>query len=154
MGDKLKNIRDMLLALESTEGVKILQISSLYCTSPVGPQDQDWFVNGAVSVKTDLEPDELLDRILKIEKGLGRTRDRPWGPRTIDIDILFYEDRAFESERLKIPHPELHKRAFVLVPLSEIAGELIHPILNKSISELLRALDYHNERLIYLGSLC
>lgn len=154
VGDKLKNIREMLLALEKTEGINIIKVSSLYCTSPVGPQDQDWFVNGAVLVETALGPSELLERILSIEKGLGRTRDRPWGPRTIDIDILFYEDMVFESDSLKIPHPEAHKRAFVLVPLSEIAGGFIHPVFRQSISELLESLKYEDEKLIYLGSLC
>ncbi len=152
-GDKLKNIRNAISSLKETQGIELLAISSLYCTSPVGPQGQDWFINGAISLKTGLSPWDLLERLMSIEEGLGRIRDRPWGPRTMDLDILFYGDLVIDQTGLTIPHPHLHKRAFVLVPLMELAPDLLHPVFKKTISQLLEGLR-SDERLVYLGSIC
>jgi len=141
MGDKTANLKKAVLELEKVRGNKVLAVSSFYKTEPVGDIDQDWFINAAVKIETGLTHRELLEIILKIEKELGRVREARWGPRVIDLDILLYDDLAIDEEGLVIPHPYLHERGFVLVPLAEIASEVIHPIFKKSIQELLEVLE-------------
>lgn len=141
MGDKTANLKRAIEELGKVPGNKVLAVSSFYETEPVGNIEQDWFINAAVKIETDLTPRELLEVLLKIEKELGRVRDERWGPRTIDLDILLYDDLALNEEGLAIPHPYLHERGFVLVPLSEIAPEVIHPIFKRSIQELLEVLE-------------
>ena len=102
-------------------GVALVAVSRFYRTPPWGKTDQDWFVNACALARTDLPPFALLDRIKAIEAALGRTPSERWGPRVIDIDIIAYDDIAIESDRLTLPHPEVFNRAFVLVPLAEIA---------------------------------
>ncbi len=114
----------------------ILQISSIYKTAPWGNTDQDLFYNQVMQIETKLEPQKLLEVILAIETNMGRVREKKWEPRIIDIDILFFEDRILTGE-LQIPHPLLHLRRFTLVPLKQIAPDLIHPVLGKSITFLL-----------------
>ncbi len=140
MGDKVANLKKSVEVLGQVPGNKVLAVSSFYETEPVGKVDQDWFINAAVKIETGLTPRELLDILLKIEKELGRVRDARWGPRIIDLDILLYDDLVMDEEGLVIPHPYLHERRFVLVPLAEIAPGLIHPRLKKSMSELLMGL--------------
>ena len=116
--------------------------SSFYRTEPVGYKEQDWFINLVVRVSSQLRPQELLARCKEMEKNLGRIKSSvPWGPRAMDIDILFYDRLVLESEKLTIPHPELHLRKFVLMPLNEINKDFIHPVLNKSVSWLLEELE-------------
>jgi 2-amino-4-hydroxy-6-hydroxymethyldihydropteridine diphosphokinase len=117
----------------------VLECSSLYETEPVGFQGQEWFVNAVLKISTELEPNELLRECHRIEKQLGRVRhpEAPkWGPRTIDIDILFYDDLVISEEELTIPHPVVHKRAFTLVPILELAPDMIHPTIGKSMIDL------------------
>lgn len=154
VGDKLSNIRKAIVGIKEIRGVEVTKISPFYLTSPVGPEDQDWFVNGVLSANTTRTPWDLLSEIFRIEKYLGRKRDRPWGPRTIDIDILFYGDLVLTTQELVIPHPELHKRAFVLVPLRDIAPNFVHPVLGLSVKELNEGLNCKDQKLIYLGSIC
>jgi|SRR6185295_3499636 len=119
-------------ALEKLKKIGTVEkISSLYKTEPVGFKDQAWFVNCAVLLETDVSPQELLSEVKKIEKELGRTPSVKNGPREIDIDILLYDDIVLETDMLTIPHPRMHKRAFVLIPLSEIAPNALHPRLKK-----------------------
>ena len=122
------------------KSINVTAQSSLYESEPVGKADQDWFVNAAIEVQTTLIPEELLQLLLDIEQQLGRTRKEKWGPRIIDLDILDYEGLIMDSKVLILPHPEMTQRRFVLEPLSEIAGETIHPLEKKMISELLKEL--------------
>lgn len=132
-----------LKALKTIEekGMTIKKKSLLYETEPWGVREQPYFINMAVQVETDLPPDELLQVVKEIEKEMGRTKTYKWGPRIIDIDILLYDDLIYETSGLKIPHPFMHERDFVLRPLSEIAPDKVHPVLNKTISELLQNLQ-------------
>lgn len=135
LGDKKQNIEEALEYIK--EKCEILKISSLYETEPVGYKDQDWFLNGVVKIGTHVGPQELLGFILLIEKRLGRVRTIKNGPRIIDLDILFYGNEIINEPNLIVPHPRLHERGFVLVPLQEVAPDLMHPIFRKTIQELL-----------------
>lgn len=119
---------------------KIQSRSPIYETEAWGKTDQAGFLNMVVCSVTDLGPYEVLDRLQQIERENGRERLEHWGPRTLDIDILFFGDVVMEDNNLIIPHPELTKRSFVLVPLSDVAADLIHPVENQSIKELLHKL--------------
>lgn len=150
MGDKLANLKKAIEGLGKIQGTKVLTVSSLYKTEPVGDVEQDWFVNAVAEVETGLTPRELLNKLLYIEKNLGRIRDEKWGPRVIDLDILLYDNLVMDEEGLSIPHPYLHKRGFVLVPLAEIAPKVIHPKLKKSMSELMHGI-HDNKNIEKIG---
>lgn len=137
MGDRGKNIQTSLSDLERW-GVKIIRTSKLYETEPVGFKDQRWFYNLVTQTETDLSPEEVLKAIHAIELSLKRERGQWMGPRTIDIDILFYDSLVLDKAGLRIPHPHLHERKFVLLPLEEIAPGLLHPIFKKSVTQLLK----------------
>ena len=125
MGDKAGALRRALAALDDEPGIALVAASRFYPTPPWGKTDQDWFVNACALARTDLEPEALLDRVKAIETALGRRPGERWGPRLIDIDIIAYNDVAMRTDRLVLPHPEALNRAFVLVPLAEIAPERI-----------------------------
>jgi 2-amino-4-hydroxy-6-hydroxymethyldihydropteridine diphosphokinase len=137
LGDRLGFLKEALQRLKRSKGISISKRSSVYETQPVGPQDQGWFLNLVIEMKTTLDPASLLDHLLAIEDQMGRKRDARWGPRSIDLDVLLYDDRIVNTNRLIIPHPRLHQRRFALVPLSEIAPQVRHPTLKKTIRELL-----------------
>lgn len=141
IGDKAGNILKALDILGQLNEIKITNVSSFYETEPIGYEDQDWFVNAVAQIETTLPPTELLGAFKKIEQTMGRKNIIRWGPREIDIDLLIYDQLCLDSPELVIPHPRLHERAFVLGPLAEIAPELIHPILKKTIAELLSELQ-------------
>lgn len=134
LGDKRAHIRQALELL--TEQGSLVAVSSLYKTEPVGFKEQDWFLNCAAEFETELPPRQLLEVLKAIEQQLGRERRIRNGPRTIDLDILLYEDLVIREEGLEVPHPRMHERRFVLTPLSEIAQDLAHPTLGKRIQEL------------------
>ena len=135
LGDKEANLRKALELLEERGG-EVVKTSSFICTEPYGVTDQPQFLNGVCEVRTSLEPLELLHTLLDIEQEMGRVRLRHWGERNIDLDLLLYEDVVLDTEELKLPHPDMQNRDFVLLPLAEIAPKLVHPILQKSIEEL------------------
>lgn len=139
VGDRLQNLREAIAQL--TPQVIVSAESSIYETEPWGFEEQDDFLNMVVQGETELEPDELLTHLKRIEDNVGRTKTFRNGPREIDLDILFYDDLILEREGLAIPHPRLHERDFVLVPLADIAPKLIHPIWNHRITDLLSQLD-------------
>lgn len=120
LGDREKNINDALEYLSQTKGIKVTKVSSLYETEPVGGPAQGKFLNGAIRIETELSARELLMNLQSIEKRLGRVRRAIYGPRTLDLDILTYGEKIINEEDLKVPHPEMHKREFVLKPLKEV----------------------------------
>jgi 2-amino-4-hydroxy-6-hydroxymethyldihydropteridine diphosphokinase len=138
IGDRQKYLRDATLMINTVVG-EVTRTSSIYETAAWGLEDQSFFLNQVLEVKTSLEPADFLSAILNIEEQMGRRRSIKFGPRTIDIDILFYNQKVVKSEKLTIPHPEIQNRKFALVPMNEIAPGLIHPVMNKTISELLGA---------------
>lgn len=149
IGDRLTNCRQAIQAIGAEKGNKIVACSSFYFTEPVGIKDQNWFVNAVIAVETTFSPYQLIDFLMNVEKNMGRERKERWGPRIIDLDILFYENLICQENHLQIPHPEIAKRRFVLLPLKDIAPHLVHPILGKTVSELLDELP-PGERVIPL----
>ncbi len=135
-GDRRHYIGEAVRLISEQAG-KIITTSSLYQTAAWGKEDQPAFFNQVIAIETTLGAEELLKTILLIEKKLGRKRAEKWGSRTIDIDILFYRDEVIEKENLIVPHPGIAARRFTLVPLVEIAAAMKHPVLGKSMSELL-----------------
>ena len=135
-GDRLRNLRSACAAL-TERGIAVRRASSVYETEPVDMREQAWFLNCVIEVETALPPLRLLYEIEQIEKELGRKRTVPKGPRTIDLDILLYGNSILREKQLTIPHPKLHKRRFVLVPLREIAPTLKLPLFERTPEELL-----------------
>lgn len=135
LGDKEKNLRRALLLL-TQQGVEVVRVSSFLSTEPYGVTDQPQFLNAVACVRTSLTPLALLDVLLATELAMGRVRLRHWGERNIDLDLLLYEDVVLDTPRLRLPHPDMQNRDFVLLPLAEIAPELKHPTLQKTIWEL------------------
>lgn len=125
IGDMAAMLDRAVAGLAAVPGIAIVARSADYRTPPWGKTDQPWFLNGAVAIDTDLDPHGLLDACLSVEHNLGRVREERWGPRVIDIDVLAYEGAAVEDARLVLPHRYVRERAFVLVPLAEIAPDLV-----------------------------
>ncbi len=148
IGDRLANLRAAVRALDDMPGVRVTARSHVYETPAWGYEDQAAFLNMAVRVETEIEPAALLAKLKELERELGRTPSFHWGPRLIDMDILFYGERVLQTPELVIPHPRLQERAFVLVPLADIAAGLEHPGLHQTVSELLRSVDASGIRVI------
>lgn len=138
LGDRLALCREAIRRLGSEQAARIVKTSSLYETEPVGYLQQDRFYNAVVEIETSLAPYPLLERCQKIEEALGKKISIPKGPRTIDLDLLFYGQSVIDAPGLTLPHPALSDRAFVLIPLAEIAPHWIHPLLRLSAVELLK----------------
>lgn len=147
LGDRNKNIEKAIEYLKELAGVTVQKASSVYETDPAGGGPQGKFLNGVLEIETTLLPDELLDRLKGIEARLGRAKDdEPNAPRPIDLDIIFYGDVVIGGGRIKIPHPRMQEREFVLKGLAEIAPDFTHPRLNKTVRQLYDELkDPHNE---------
>ncbi len=152
IGDRLSYIQQAVSALNMTKEIEVIKTSSFYETEPWGVKNQNWFLNAAVAIDTTLEPLKLLNTIQMIEKQLGRdrTKEKRWHERTIDIDILMYDDEIFSIPNiLTIPHPYMHQRAFVLVPMLEVKSDLVHPVFKKTISELYDELSCPEDIFLY-----
>ncbi len=139
LGDKEENIRQSIKKMEQNN-IHIIKKSNVYKTMPYGYKNQPVFLNCVVQAETMLSPEELLYTLLSIEKQMGRKRKIHWGPRIIDLDIIFYDNLIINSSNLKIPHPDMQNREFVLKPLCDIAPNFVHPVLHKTMKELLKEL--------------
>ena len=139
LGERLSNLRTAIAALAPE--VTVLAESHVYETPPWGYEDQPAFLNMVVKAATDLEPESLLKFLKQLEVELGREKSVRWGPRLIDLDILFYDDLIIDTPPLVIPHPRMQERAFVLVPLADIASGFTHPVFGRSVGELLAEID-------------
>jgi 2-amino-4-hydroxy-6-hydroxymethyldihydropteridine diphosphokinase len=124
VGDVAQSMRDALKLMDENPGCRVVETSPVYRTPPWGPVEQDWFLNACAAVETELPAADLLGLVLATERELGRIREERWGPRTIDVDILLYGDSPVSTEALTIPHPRMTDRAFVMVPLADLAGWL------------------------------
>jgi 2-amino-4-hydroxy-6-hydroxymethyldihydropteridine diphosphokinase len=137
LGDSVQICLAAIERLRSHPQIRVIETSSFYRTRPQMVADQPWFINGVVLCETDLSPEDLLDTIQKIERGFGRSRDIRWGPRTLDLDLLAFGDYQINLSSLTIPHPRLHERRFVLIPLMEVAPEWMHPTMKVTALSLL-----------------
>jgi len=152
IGDRVGYVQQAHCLLNDTDGIKVIESSSLYETEPVGYKEQEWFINAVLKTETNLSPEELLNQCFRIEKQLGRLRHPEFpknGPRTLDLDILFYDNKIINTEIMEIPHPRMHQRAYALVPLLELDSDLVHPVFNKTISDLHENLDEPEEVYLY-----
>ncbi len=137
VGNKLLQCQKAVSQVLKVDHHRLLARSSFYKTQPIGYPDQDWFVNGVIKIETVLEPHQLLQSLGAIESHLGRKKTFRWGPRAIDLDLLFYDEEQIQSDDLVLPHPRLHERQFVLIPLVEMDPGLVHPVLKKTVHEIL-----------------
>ena len=148
LGDRILYLQQARESIDRLVG-SITRTSKVYETAAWGKTDQPTFLNQVLEVHTTLSPEEVLQSINAIEHELGRIRQEHWGARVIDIDILFYDDLVQQTQRLTIPHPQLHLRRFTLMPLAEIALDLVHPVLGKSITQLLESCPDELEVKVY-----
>ena len=150
INDRFNYITQALHLLLEADSVSLIQISSLYETEPVGYEEQGWFLNGVVAVGTDLSVHQLLVLLKGIEQLVGRQHRARWGPREVDLDLLIYDQCRINTSNLIVPHPEMHRRSFVLVPFAEIAPDVLHPIFQQNIRTLLSNLN--DERAVKLAA--
>ncbi|MDF0551842.1 2-amino-4-hydroxy-6-hydroxymethyldihydropteridine diphosphokinase [Kamptonema sp. UHCC 0994] len=140
LGDSLATLQGAIETLNNTPGITVKSCSNWYQTAPVGPPQPD-YINACAILETNLEPQQLLETLLEIEAKFGRQRREKWGPRTIDLDLLLYDRLILETPPLVLPHPGMIARAFVLVPLAEIASDWVHPVKEMAIAELVNSVD-------------
>lgn len=140
LGNSYTILESSLEILAQTPKITLKSYSSWYRTAPIGPPQPD-YLNGCALLEVRLTPEELLDTLLNIERQFGRVRQERWGPRTLDLDLLLYDDLILDTSNLQIPHPRMRERAFVLVPLAEIASDWIDPVSKKAIAQLLEEVN-------------
>jgi 2-amino-4-hydroxy-6-hydroxymethyldihydropteridine diphosphokinase len=141
LGDPGRQVQEALERLNSAFEVEVTRVSTFYRNPPLGPANQPWYVNAVARLRTRLGPEELLRLLQRIETDMGRVRGEHWGPRVIDLDLLLYNGEVIFTPDLVVPHPEMQHRAFVLAPLVEIAPRAWHPVLHKTVADLLAELD-------------
>lgn len=147
IGSRRKTIDAAMAEIDRRDGLRVVCRSDLIETEPIGgPIDQAKYLNGAIQVETTLTARQLLDVLLAIESALGRVRIERWGPRVIDLDLLLFGDEVIGERDLTVPHPRMHERGFVLQPLAQIAPQARHPVLNKTVSELMAELQSADDR--------
>jgi 2-amino-4-hydroxy-6-hydroxymethyldihydropteridine diphosphokinase len=149
LGDKLENCRGGIASLTQSGENELVDQSSYYRTEPVDYTDQDWFVNAAILIRTQMSPQTLLRNLKQIEQEAGRVEKTVrFGPRVLDMDILLFGDLVLDTPALTIPHPRMHRRRFVLQPICDITPHVVHPVLNRSMSELLQHLEPDSQRIV------
>lgn len=154
LGDKPGHIRTGLSEIAALTGTSITARSRLYQTEPVGYREQDWFLNAAIQIRTHLSAEDLMKALQEIEHRAGRRRGCiRFGPRTLDLDILLYDDLVMETPHLIIPHPRMHERHFVLQPLCDIDPAMMHPVLGRSVAQLIRGIDISGQQLQVYGGI-
>ena len=146
VGDKQKNIEDAIAAIAHDEKCRLVKASDIVRSTAYGGVEQEEFLNGAVMVKTLYTPEELLKKLHEIEQAAGRKRDIHWGPRTLDLDIIFYDDLIMHTDDLVIPHVDMQNRDFVLKPLSQLVPYVVHPLLGKTVQQLYEELQIAGEK--------
>ena len=152
LGDKLLNCQKGIDAVTITGHCRLIKRSWFYQTEPVDFRDQAWFVNGVFLIRTRLSPWKLFEEIKQIERDAGRkTQPIRYGPRILDLDILLYDDQVIETEALTIPHPRMHKRRFVLKPVCDIDPSINHPMLNRTMGQLLEAIDKTSQEVMRIS---
>jgi len=151
LGDKLNNCRKAIDLTGRMPDTRVTAQSRFYRTTPVGVEGQDWYVNGVISLWSGLSAQDLMENLLDIEKVMGRERRKKWDSRTIDLDILLYGQEVIKEKNLTVPHPLMHLRKFVLEPMVQLAPDLIHPVLGKSIAGLLEDFREQGQDVIPLG---
>jgi 2-amino-4-hydroxy-6-hydroxymethyldihydropteridine diphosphokinase len=139
LGDRERTLKQAVRALAEEPGLELLAASKVYETDPVCIEDQPRFLNAVLLAETELAARDLLDLLLSTEQRFGRVRERKWGPRTLDLDVLLYGDQIIHEEALEVPHPHMHERGFVLVPLCDLNPDSRHPVLGRRFSELAEA---------------
>jgi 2-amino-4-hydroxy-6-hydroxymethyldihydropteridine diphosphokinase len=137
LGEKINHCLEAIVRIDAISGCRVTAQSGFYRTQPVGVKGQDWYVNGVIVLSADISAQELLKSLLAIEIDMGRERKRKWDSRIIDLDILLFGEEVISEKGLQIPHPLMHLRRFVLVPMVSLAPDLVHPVLGKSMAELL-----------------
>jgi len=151
VGDKQKNLETAINCVKENQTIELEKVSSFYKTEPQNFTDQDWFVNAALKIQTQLSPEALLELLKALEKQLD-IEGKPFrfGPRIIDLDIIYYDDRIVKTKTLEIPHPRLHERCFVLIPLCDVGATMVHPILKLTSDELLNKIEQQETQKVIL----
>jgi len=151
LGNRVENCREAIEAVSACKDCVLEAQSPFYETEPVYLEDQDWFINAAALIRTCLEPEAFLARLQAIEQRMGPRVDSPrFGPRVLDLDILFFDDLVLQGSELSVPHPRLHERRFVLKPLSDIAARFVHPVLGETVGSLLASLKDGQKKVLLL----
>ena len=150
LGDKLSNCLKAIEAVDRVPDCSVVGQSGFYRTEPVGVERQDWYVNGVLFLSTDISPQDLLTSILAVEKEMGRKRNKKWDSRIIDLDLLLFGQDVIKEDDLAVPHPLMHRRRFVLMPMVQLAPDLIHPVLGKSMAALLGDISDEGQTVIPL----